>query len=129
MTAQRWAEVDGLFQEASALPSGDRASFLEQRCPGDPELRREVESLLANAGLPDTFISRLLEGLEPVALISLAPGTCIGEYRIERLPGSGGMGSVYLASRADGEFDQQVAIKVPNSLTATDWARPSQHRT
>jgi serine/threonine-protein kinase len=40
------------------------------------------------------------------------PGTRIGPYRIVRTLGSGGMGVVYVAERADGEFEQTVALKL-----------------
>src|SRR5271155_316539 len=42
-------------------------------------------------------------------------GDRMGPYRVLRTLGAGGMGEVYLAERADAEFEQQVAIKVVHS--------------
>ena len=121
MTAGRWAEIDGVFQEASALPRSERAAFLARRCAHDTELGREVESLLACTGGADTLIAACVDEAVRPKWQTLESGARVGEYRLERLLGSGGMGSVYLAVRDDGEFDQQVAIKFSHSLTSSDW--------
>lgn len=121
MTAERWAEIDRVFQEASALPQAERLGFLAHRCAHDTELHREVCSLLDCAEGAETFVAACVdETLQPSWNV-LLPGGHVGEYRLERLLGSGGMGSVYLAVRDDGEFDQQVAIKFSHSITASDW--------
>src|SRR5688572_21396999 len=46
------------------------------------------------------------------------PGTVVGHYRLLRLLGSGGMGTVWLADRDDGQFRQQVALKLVNPSAA-----------
>jgi serine/threonine-protein kinase len=102
-----------------ALPESDRGRALAEVCGSDTRLRREVESLLAHEPGADDFLNRpalVLAGsaLDPDtgAPADDAVGTSVGPWRIERRIASGGMGSVYLAVRSDGQFRQQVAIKV-----------------
>lgn len=96
-----------------------RTAFLDAACQGDDELRREVESLLETEAEVGDFIEtpvfRIHGDTEPLAL-----GQRVGAYRIVRELGRGGMGSVYLAERADEEFDQQVALKVVRRGMDTD---------
>jgi hypothetical protein len=58
MTPERWAEVERLCHAALARPPDRRASFLADECRDDEELRREVESLLAQQDAAETFLER-----------------------------------------------------------------------
>ena len=117
LNAARFARAESLFSAASELDAADRGRFLERQCD-DPELRTYVLSLFADpspveAGIEATIVNAMagaLTGVEPAG--GELDGETIGAYRVVRLLGSGGMGMVYLAERADGQFDQQVAIKV-----------------
>ncbi len=109
----RWATVEALFDASSALPFAERAAFLDKSCGSDAELRAEVVSLLQH----DT--SDEPPGMDAIRasaanLLHEEPqlGTTLGPYRIEREVGRGGMAVVYLASRADGAYQKQVAIKL-----------------
>ncbi len=123
MSPDRWTETELLFQTAAALAPEARLACLDA-CP-DAALRAEVEALL-NAhdragvmdgplGLTDFLVDapslELPTGVAP-AEDGLAPGTRVGPYRVERELGRGGMGRVYLAHRAEGGFEQAVALKV-----------------
>ncbi|MEM7050568.1 MAG: tetratricopeptide repeat protein [Acidobacteriota bacterium] len=111
---ERWQRLDKLFHRAWDLPPEDRKSFLQAEC-GDDSLRAEVESLLAAAESPSGWIDGTAsdEAFQVLATDQIFPsGTRIGRYRIVRPLGHGGMGSVYLAERGDGYFNQQVALKV-----------------
>jgi tetratricopeptide (TPR) repeat protein len=101
-----------VFLEALELSPAARISFLDRACGGDSLLRQEVESLLAHDRL-DAELAGVFQ-LAAAALIedgSLV-GQRIGAYRITSELGHGGMGAVYLAVRADDEFQKRVAIKV-----------------
>ena len=104
--------IDRFFEEAVALPAEQRARYLSTNCP-DQDVRAEVESLLAFAtDRPPAGINEaVLETMVSVADNALI-GQRLGSYVLEARIGQGGMGAVYRARRADGEFQQTVAIKM-----------------
>jgi non-specific serine/threonine protein kinase/serine/threonine-protein kinase len=108
--------ADALEQEASV----DRAALIAERCGNDRALLREVESLLEQT--TDSFENFAESATESLRqkMSSLTPGQRVGAYAIVRELGRGGMGAVYLAQRADGAFEKQVAIKVLKRGTDTD---------
>jgi len=94
MTPERWQQVAGVFQSAMEQEPGTRGAYLASVCGDDAELRREVESLLAQPSTPG-LIDRPLTGAAAHAFgvaTNLAPGTTVGPYRIVGLIGEGGMG-------------------------------------
>jgi eukaryotic-like serine/threonine-protein kinase len=95
-----------LFSEALDRPTDQRAAFLAQACAGDDDLRREVSSLLENHDPTGSFFDAPPLPSDPML------GRRVGAYQILRQIGRGGMGSVYLAERADGEFRKRVALKL-----------------
>lgn len=105
MSATRFGRVEALFDEVVAAPSAARSALLAERCP-NPTLRREVQALV------DAHERLATGGPPPGASVDLAPGAAIGAYRVAAKIGEGGMGAVYRATRADGAFDRDVAIKV-----------------
>jgi len=130
MTPERWQRIEELFHAASELEGKERDSFLSERCAGDTALRSEVEKLLDQLGEADSFIERpFVDSTKGGVLASLfdetdddpMTGAMLGSYRIEREIGRGGMGAVYEASRADGEFDLKVAIKIVKRGIDTDF--------
>jgi len=87
--------------------------YLNKACGDDAELRREVESLLASAGQSLDFLAKpIQDAAQAVAGQPNIIGQRIGPYRVLRALGKGGMGTVYLAARADDHYDRQVAIKL-----------------
>lgn len=56
MTPERWREIEQLYQLVLGREEGQRAGFLEEACCGDEEMRREIESLLANAEPAERFM-------------------------------------------------------------------------
>jgi serine/threonine protein kinase len=119
VTPERLREIESLFHDARERPAAERDEFLARACAGDSELRREVESLLAQApvGVIDTPVGALVAGLVTPRAPRLAPGSSVGPYRIERLIDIGGMGEVYRAR--DTTLGRDVAIKIlPQHFTA-----------
>jgi len=110
---ENWERIQNLFLEALDLPPEQRGQFLEASCPGDAELRREVESLIAH---DDTDDRQIAEALEDTAQSLFASedvtGMRLGVWRVIKELGRGGMGTVYLACRADDQFQKHVAIKL-----------------
>ena len=94
-----------LFDEAVALDESARAQWLDATCGNDTPLRREVDELLAADRRANNFLA------EPLADAEDRSGEHVGVWQLDRLIGSGGMGSVYRARRADGAYDKFVAIK------------------
>ena len=116
MSAARaqWAEIEAALDEILALPEAQWADACERIAGDDAELRAEIMSLLACTGGDDPILDRPLTGSAVLVPPSagLAGGTRVGAYRIIELIGRGGMGEVYRAERADGQYEQQVALKL-----------------
>ncbi|MBL8206787.1 MAG: protein kinase [Blastocatellia bacterium] len=140
MTPEQWAQVEKLFQAAVDLAPAERAEYLAKACHNDPELRHEVESLLAYESAETIAEGAFQQAIRGVASAVVAEpssiqgaglkeagdsliGQMVGVYRILELIGRGGMGTVYLAERADAEFRQQVAIKIIKRGMDTDFIR------
>ncbi len=116
MENNRWREIERIFDETLALPEPDRAAFIAQACNGNKTLQREVESLLAAHQQANGFLASSAAPLSakqflsgPVAITAVHR---IGPYQLRHELGQGGMGTVWLAERADEQYQQQVAIKL-----------------
>jgi serine/threonine protein kinase len=113
MNPDRWREVERLYQSALQHEPRNRDAFLAEASGGDDELRRELETLLAQSGstgaLMDVRAWEAVERLAEARLI-LAPGAMLGPYEIVELVGEGAMAKVYRAR--DTRLGRTVAIKV-----------------
>lgn len=116
MTPAQWQQVKQIFHAATQLAGADRSSFLQQGCDGDVELLREVQLLLESHDEAAHFIEQpaLVSASEilPRPLDHSRLGQSIGQYRVVREIGRGGMGVVLLAVRDDDQFEKRVAIKI-----------------
>jgi serine/threonine protein kinase/tetratricopeptide (TPR) repeat protein len=130
MTPERWKQIEEIFHGALELDGVERVKFLSTRTEGDTDLRAEVEKLLSQFDEASSFIEQplydsarsgvlreLLDDLDDDPMV----GKVLGSYRIEREIGRGGMGAVYEAVRADGEFRLRVALKVVKRGVDTDF--------
>ena len=125
MTPERWQKVSEILQQAWEKRGEERAAFIEQACAHDVELRARVEALL----VIDENVGEFLAAPAISILDHSAAGRDdftqrerdqhFGPYQIVREIGHGGMGTVYLAERADGQYSKRVAIKVVNAQCAT----------
>ena len=128
MAAAQWQRIKTIVFDAVARDPSIRSAFIAEACAGDAALMSEVSSLVdAMEQVGDRFETPGFDvGTGGPALQSLLEtpiiGSLVGPYRVVRELGRGGMGAVYLAERADGEFEQHVAIKfVAGSVSS---ARP-----
>jgi len=132
MPPQRWQQIEALLQSALERKPDQRAAFLAEACADDASLRIEVESLIACEESAANFIeapvfkavaaSGVEDQVTPVA------GRRLGPYEIIREIGHGGMGVVWLAERADGQFSKQVAIKlVKRGMDTEEIVRRFRH--
>lgn len=114
--AVRWQRIKSLLAQALELPAEQRQAFVDAQAGGDADLQSDLRELLAIAqgsgGLLDMAASDLnVDALETRADPSWA-GRRVGPWQLVSRLGSGGMGDVWLAQRADGAYDQQAAVKL-----------------
>ncbi|MGA9994094.1 MAG: serine/threonine-protein kinase [Pyrinomonadaceae bacterium] len=114
-----WQQIKELFNAAVELAPHDRETFLKANCVASDEIRSEVSALLSAHESAGDFIQQpamvdvgLVASHEQVNSSAAVIGQQIGSYQIISELGRGGMGSVYLAARADESFDKQVALKL-----------------
>ena len=124
-TPEEWSRIEAILDEVMDLDAEVRTAVLDRACAGDAVLRAQVERLIA----ADTDAEQFLEtpamvyaaGLVEAASSQIQseerekPGDRIGPYSVVREIGHGGMGRVFLADRADGQFEQLVALKLVRS--------------
>lgn len=125
--AEHWEHVEPMLGALLAAPTDERAALLDELSAGDQTLRSELRSLLDAHGRAGDFLdtsaaafaaSHMMDTLESVETQS--PGVMVGRYRLLEEIGRGGMGAVWLAERADGQFDQRVALKLVKRGMDTD---------
>ena len=113
MPNEKWERIQEIFLQAADVPPSERAALLDRMCGPDTEIRVEVESLLradttGESGVCAAIQSEVASMLDEPSLVD----TRLGSYRLLKQIGRGGMGTVYLAERADGQFRKQVAVKM-----------------
>jgi serine/threonine-protein kinase len=118
--AADWSRLEALLDEALDLPLDGRRALLDRVARETPSLRARLEQLLAADAAAGDFLDDgadgWLRGAPGLARATedgaLVPGARVGPYRVIEELGRGGMGIVYRAERADGQFDQAVALKL-----------------
>jgi eukaryotic-like serine/threonine-protein kinase len=118
--APRWHEISALLDQALDLPAAQRAAWLDQLSAAHAPLEDELRRLLAQlAGVETGDFLNTLPRLPPESgptadEFEAACGVLVGPYRLLRELGQGGMSSVWLAERSDGQLKRQVALKLPH---------------
>jgi len=112
LSQERWQVVSPYLDRALELTADERAAWIDSLRAADPVLATDVMALLDERAVLNR--EGFLAGGAPIPPPSLA-GQTIGAYTLESLIGQGGMGSVWLARRADGRYEGQVAVKLLNA--------------
>ncbi|MGH9162811.1 MAG: protein kinase domain-containing protein [Vicinamibacteraceae bacterium] len=124
MDPERWQRITAIFHDVLQHDRQHRAAILEEACASDPALSEEIERLLrAHDRAPHVIgtsafedaVQRLIEQPEPSAV-----GRRFGPYKVVAELGRGGMGAVYLAERADDQYEKRAAIKLVKRGMDTD---------
>jgi serine/threonine protein kinase len=123
---QRWGRVEEIFHQALGQPPESRDAWLDQTCAGDAALRAEVVSLLdSDEAVREGFVGEKVRHAFQNLVAdeggkSAMEGRRVGSWRLVREIGRGGMGAVYLAVRADQQYESSVAIKLVRPGLDTD---------
>jgi eukaryotic-like serine/threonine-protein kinase len=123
MTPERYQQIKEVFQAALECDTAGRSLFIADACNADPVLKTEVEQLIASYEKADEFIDQFTDEAAKLRLITPdhpVTGYRIGAYEMVDVIGRGGMGMVYLATRADDQYRKQVAIKLIKRGMDTD---------
>jgi predicted Ser/Thr protein kinase len=122
MIPERFRKIEELYHAAREGTADERVALLAQT---DPELRREIESLLAQRTggefLEQAAVQNVPELLEDATVTAVAAGACLGPYRIESKLGEGGMGEVFRA--LDTRLGRAVAIKIAHEGFSSRFER------
>ncbi len=121
MRPEIWQRVEAVFEAALQRPPNERTAFLDSACKDNASLRSQVETLLSALDQNSSSISSEPSSSETLVDSASVIGKRLGSYRIVQEIGRGGMGSVYLAVRADDEFQKRVAIKLIKRGMDTDF--------
>jgi serine/threonine-protein kinase len=125
---ERFLRVDAIFDAVLDLPAAEQELFIDRECRDDAELRAEVLQLLRafhrSGGFLESPAVQLAEPLlDGTDVLDESVPERIGPFRVMREIGRGGMGRVFLGERADGQFEQRVALKLIGH-----WAPRLVHR-
>lgn len=121
MTPARWEQVKSTLAAALEIPSEqERIAFVASACTDDTALLREVQSLLDQPEDEFESAAQILGVANPGPIRSQNAHRKLGSYELLSELGHGGMGTVWLAKRADQQFDKLVAIKLLKRGTDTD---------
>ena len=111
--SERFRRLGDLFDQFVDLSPAEREDAIENAGLSD-DLERELRALLAadESGRPDSLLAGVISSEARAMEAPDFRGTILGSWRIMRTLGEGGMGTVYLAERADGSYEAKAAIKV-----------------
>jgi len=114
MNPEQWQKVKNILENALEKSSDSRSIYLDEVCGKDEDLRLEVEKLLEFEQIESDVLEQAAFSVvsENDSGSKNFVGKQIGNYQIIGELGTGGMGAVFLAERADGEFKHQTALKL-----------------
>jgi serine/threonine protein kinase len=127
MNPERWRKIERLYHSALEQDPARLNGFLDEACQEDADLRREVESLLAQSGSTEALVDQgawAAADALATAQAALKPAETLGPYKILGLLGAGGMGQVYLAE--DTRLGRKVAIKISQERFSGHFEREAR---
>ena len=124
MTLEEWRRAKEVFDVAWELEPRTRERYLAAACGGEESVRAEVGRMLLELAQNEDFLEEPLLFDAAQLPAGEQAGRLVGRYRLVREIGRGGMGAVYLAVRADEEYDKQVALKLGGPRHAGSGDRP-----
>jgi eukaryotic-like serine/threonine-protein kinase len=127
MNPERWRQIEQIYHSALEQDAARLDAFLAEACQDDADLRREVESLLAQNRPTDALVDQpawAAAGTFAAAQTALKSGATLGPYKILGLLGTGGMGEVYLAE--DTRLGRKVAIKISQGRFSRRFEREAR---
>jgi tetratricopeptide (TPR) repeat protein len=118
LSPQQIAQMNALLDELLDLPGDQRIDALRRRAVDDPQVAAAVERWLDAVHASSNFLTKPPRARMEESVPDTLVGVRLGAWRLTRLIGRGGMGDVYEGVRADGEFEQRVAVKLLQRETA-----------
>ncbi|MCW5964649.1 MAG: serine/threonine protein kinase [Bryobacterales bacterium] len=112
ISAPQWAVLDAALADALELPREERLPWMREHLAGHPDILAEAVRMLEQADEAEAFFDRQ-------SVTMLTPGARLGNWKLERELGRGGMGVVWLAHRTDGKTEMRAAVKLLNTPFAT----------
>lgn len=127
---ERWQKLEEIFHAAVELDGAEREGLLKDRCGDDDDMRAEIVALLNEHEDPSTSLESSVFDIGMRVLdersVDERTGQSLGQFKIGRLIGRGGMGKIYAAE--DAKQERQVAIKLLNEHFALDAERVRRFR-
>jgi hypothetical protein len=115
LAASDWHRLNRLLEAALALDPDARETWLQAAAGTEADLLPLLRRLLAGGASIETDAFAGQPPMSAEAPAGEQPGDVFGPYRLQHVLGEGGMGTVWLAERADGAFERAVALKLPRA--------------
>lgn len=130
MHEMNWERVSEIFESCLELPSHQWQDYVKNQCTADEinqGIAQQVLKLLKSSAKADAFFESLNQNiandLGEEELLVFKPGDKFDKFRIVKELGHGGMARVFLCERDDGQFDQQVAVKIMKTCGNIDFLK------